>query len=230
MLRTQLRTLVAMSAAGAAVLSPLATLSPAHAALPPAAHTAVAALPVPSHVVIVIEENHFYKQIIGSSSALYLNSLAGQGASFTDSHAITHPSQPNYLALFSGSTQGVTSDSCPQTFSAANLGSELIAAGLSFASYSESMPSDGYTGCTSGEYARKHNPASDFTNGPAAGNRTFAEFPPTSRRCRQSRSSSQPARRHARRHDRRGRHLAAGQHGQLRAVGQGQQQHPDRHR
>lgn len=176
MLRTRIRTLVSVSAACAAVLSPLAPLSAAHAALPPAAHAA-AALPVPSHVVIVIEENHSYTQIIGSSSAPYFNSLAGQGASFTDSHAITHPSQPNYLALFSGSTQGVSSDNCPQSFSAANLGSELTAAGLTFTSYAESMPSDGYTGCTSGEYARKHNPASDFTNVPSAENRTFAEFP-----------------------------------------------------
>ncbi len=176
MLRTRIQTLVPVAAACAVVLSPLAPLSAAHAALPPAAHAA-AALPVPSHVVIVIEENHSYNQIIGSPSAPYINSLAGQGASFTDSHAITHPSQPNYLALFSGSTQGVTSDTCPQSFSAANLGSELIAAGLTFTSYSESMPSAGYTGCTSGEYARKHNPASDFTNVPAAENRTFAEFP-----------------------------------------------------
>jgi phospholipase C len=172
-LRTRIRTIASITAASAAVLFPLAPLSTASASLP----RVTAALPVPAHVVIVIEENHSYKQVIGSSSAPYINSLAKQGASFTDSHAITHPSQPNYLALFSGSTQGVTSDNCPQTFSAANLGSELIAAKLTFTSYSESMPSDGYTGCTSGEYARKHNPASDFTNVPSADSRTFAEFP-----------------------------------------------------
>ena len=61
-------------------------------------------LPKPDHVVIVMEENHSYADILGSASAPYINALASQGASFTDSHAITHPSEPNYLALFSGST------------------------------------------------------------------------------------------------------------------------------
>ena len=84
-------------------------LSTPHAGAAPAA----AGLPRPDHVVVVIEENHGYSQIIGSSSAPYINSLAKQGASFTQSFAVTHPSEPNYLALFSGSTQGVTDDSCP---------------------------------------------------------------------------------------------------------------------
>ena len=73
-------------------------------------------VPRPDHVVIVIEENHSYSEIIGSSAAPYINSLAAQGALFTQSYAITHPSQPNYLDLFSGSNQGVTDDSCPHYF------------------------------------------------------------------------------------------------------------------
>jgi hypothetical protein len=57
------------------------------------AKTAVAqTLPLPSHVVVVVEENNAYSQIIGSSEAPYINSLASGGASFTNSHAITHPS------------------------------------------------------------------------------------------------------------------------------------------
>ena len=79
-------------------------------------------VPRPDHVVIVIEENHSYSEIIGSSAAPYINSLAAQGALFTQSYATTHPSQPNYLHLFSGSNQGVTNDSCPHSFSTANLG------------------------------------------------------------------------------------------------------------
>jgi hypothetical protein len=146
------------------------TVSPAH----PASAAVTAALPRPDHVVIVIEENHSYNEIIGP--ATYLTSLANAGAKFTQSFAITHPSQPNYLALFSGSTQGITSDSCPHTFSGVNLGSRLIGAG-SFVGYSESMPSDGYTGCTSGTYARKHNPWVNFTNIPAASNLRFSRFP-----------------------------------------------------
>lgn len=137
----------------------------------------IAALPRPAHVVVVIEENKSYSQVIGSSSAPYINGLAGRGALFTNSAAVAHPSEPNYLALFSGSTQGITDDSCPHSFTVANLGSEAIAAHLTFAGYSESMPSTGYTGCTSGEYARKHNPWSDFSNVPTADNLTFASFP-----------------------------------------------------
>src|SRR5436853_945222 len=83
-------------------------------------------VPRPDHVVVVMEENHSYSEIIGSSAAPYINGLASQGALFTDSYGVEHPSQPNYLDLFSGSNQGITDDSCPHTFSAPNLGSELI--------------------------------------------------------------------------------------------------------
>jgi hypothetical protein len=140
---------------------------------------AAASVPRPDHVVVVVMENHSYGEIIGGSSAPYIKSLATSGASFTQSFAVTHPSEPNYLALFSGSTQGITDDSCPHTFSTANLGSGLIAAGDTFTGYSESMPSDGYTGCTSGEYARKHNPWVNFTNIPASSNLRFSRFPTT---------------------------------------------------
>ncbi len=134
-------------------------------------------LPLPTHIVIVVEENHGYSEIIGSSQAPYINTLADEGASFTNSHAITHPSQPNYLAFFSGSTQGITDDSCPHTFSAANLGSELIAAKKTFIGYSEGLPSTGSTVCTSGEYARKHAPWTDFSNVPSSDNVPFSKFP-----------------------------------------------------
>jgi phosphatidylinositol-3-phosphatase len=136
-----------------------------------------AAVPHYAHIVIVFEENHSYSQIIGSSSAPYINSLAQANVLFTNSHAITHPSEPNYMAFTSGSTYGLTSDACPFSTSHANLGSELIAAGKSYSDYSESMPSQGYTGCTSGEYARKHNPAANYTDLPAASNKTWTAFP-----------------------------------------------------
>jgi hypothetical protein len=110
-------------------------------------------------------------------SAPYINSLASQGALFTNSFAIEHPSEPNYLDLFSGSNQGVTDDSCPHTFSANNLGNELRTAGLSYDSYSESLPSDGSTACTSGNYARKHNPSVNFSDLPASTNLRFSDFP-----------------------------------------------------
>src|SRR5690349_12741575 len=86
----------------------------------------------PDHVVVVIEENKGYADVIGNAAAPYLNGLAAQGALFDHSFAVAHPSQPNYLALFSGSTQGITDDSCPHTFPGPNLASQLIEAGLSF--------------------------------------------------------------------------------------------------
>lgn len=143
--------------------------------------SAVAQIPgvtPPDHIVIVIEENHSFSEIIGSSSAPYINSLAQQGALFTNSFAIEHPSEPNYLDLFSGSNQGVTSDACPVgPFSVANLGSELIAAGKTFTGFSEDLPSVGSTVCTSGAYARKHNPWVNFSNVPASSNQPFTSFP-----------------------------------------------------
>src|SRR5712691_1486832 len=118
-------------------------------------------IPRPDHVVIVIEENKSYKQIIGNMAAQYINRLANEGALFTNSFAVAHPSQPNYLALFSGSTHGVPDDRCPIFLTGDNLASELRKKGFSFAIYSESMPSIGYEGCFTPNYyyARKHNPA-----------------------------------------------------------------------
>lgn len=139
--------------------------------------------PHAASVVVVIMENRDYDLIVGSSQAPYINgTLIPEAALMTNSHAVTHPSQPNYLALFSGSTQGVIDDSCPHSFGAPNAGEELLAAGESFAGYSESMPYDGYTGCSSGEYARKHNPWVNFTNVPATSNLVYNGFvtpPPT---------------------------------------------------
>lgn len=134
-------------------------------------------LPRPDHTVVVVLENHSYSQIIGNAGAPYINSLRSRGANFTNSHAITHPSEPNYLALFAGTTENLRDDSCPHTYSDDNLASRLSAAGGTFAGYSESMPSNGYTGCTSGNYARKHNPWVNFTNVARDANLTFHEFP-----------------------------------------------------
>jgi hypothetical protein len=137
----------------------------------------IAAIPRPDHVVVVIEENHSYSEIIGNTQAPYINALAAQGALFTQSYATTHPSQPNYIALFSGSQQGVTDNSCPHTFTAPNLGGSLIAASLSFIGYSEDLPDPGSKVCDSGAYARKHNPWVNFTDVPDSSNLPFSSFP-----------------------------------------------------
>jgi acid phosphatase len=135
------------------------------------------AVPRPEHVVVVVMENRSYGDIMGNGSAPYINALASRGARFTQSFAVTHPSQPNYLALFSGSTQGVTGDSCPHTFATPNLAASLVAHGLTFVGFSEGLPSTGDTVCTAGAYARKHNPWSDFRNVTPSANRPFTAFP-----------------------------------------------------
>ncbi len=140
-------------------------------------------LPQFAHIVVVIEENHSASAIYGNGDAPYINQLAGQGATFTDAHGVAHPSEPNYLALFAGTTFGLTSDACPQHYSGANLASGLNAVGKSFIGYSENLPSMGFTGCSAGgnffvaDYARKHNPWVDFAALPASINQPFSQFP-----------------------------------------------------
>jgi acid phosphatase len=115
--------------------------------------------------------------VLGSAAAPYLNQLAGQGTVLTDAHGVTHPSQPNYLALFSGDTHRVVDDACPQSIDAATLAGQLRDAGRSFVGYSEGLPAPGYTGCQAGRYARKHNPWVDFPALPASVNQPFSAFP-----------------------------------------------------
>ncbi|MFE4603869.1 alkaline phosphatase family protein [Kitasatospora indigofera] len=141
---------------------------------------AVAGLPTPDHVIVVVMENHAYSQVIGSSSAPYINNtLKAGGASLTNSYGLTHPSEPNYYMLFSGSNQGRTDDSCVGvgSINQPNLASELIAAGKTWASYNETLPSQGSTVCSSGKYAQKHNPWFGFSNVPTNTAYTFAQFP-----------------------------------------------------
>jgi acid phosphatase len=129
------------------------------------------------HVVIAVMENHASTQIVGSPDAPFLNSLARTGLSFTDLHAETHPSQPNYLALFSGSTQGVPDDRCDVTRRGPDLGSQLRAAGWSFTGYAEGLPAPGSSVCTAYPYARRHCPWVDFTDLPASVNQPLRRFP-----------------------------------------------------
>jgi hypothetical protein len=133
-------------------------------------------LPRPDHVVIVFEENKSFAQVIGNPGAPYINRLAGGGALFTRSYGVAHPSQPNYLALFSGDTHGVSNDACPLDLSGGNLADALTGKGLSFAVYAESMPQPGFAGCVYRAYYRKHNPVANW-RGLAALNRPFSDFP-----------------------------------------------------
>jgi phosphatidylinositol-3-phosphatase len=142
-------------------------------------------IPVFDHVVVVVEENHAFQEVIGSPNAPYINSLAQdpKGALFTQSFGLTHPSQPNYLDLFSGSTQGVVDDATPATtFTAPNLAAALLKKRLKFIGYSESLPFAGFTGTSDGAYFRKHAPWVNWQgtghNGlPIKVNQPFSAFP-----------------------------------------------------
>jgi|GEM_PF-2247770 len=141
--------------------------------------------PAFDHVVVVIEENHSFSDIIGNAAAPNINALAASGANIVNastdpqgntsgSHAVRHPSQPNYLELYSGSSQGTIQDghpgsttepfSSPPPFTTPNLGAALRNTGYSFATYSQTLPSVGFDGDSSGEYMRKHNPVTNWMN------------------------------------------------------------------
>lgn len=150
-------------------------------------------LPKPDHIIIVIEENHEFDQIIGSSNAPFINSLAKKGMLFTDYHGVTHPSQPNYIALYSGSTQGVEGDKCLKKvtpFTTPNLGAAMISAGYSFKGYAQTMPEDSIMACyykmsdlnKSYLYGRKHCPWVNWignkkNNLPASVSLSMTKFP-----------------------------------------------------
>jgi phosphatidylinositol-3-phosphatase len=152
--------------------------SPAPGASPAATTgTRLAAVPEPAHTIVVVMENHAYEQIIADPAASFINALARRGALFTRSYAITHPSEPNYLALFSGSTQGIADDGCPYRFTAPNLAADLLKAGKSFAGYAEDLPGPGSPVCSAGDYARKHVPWTDFSNVPGSVSLPFTSFP-----------------------------------------------------
>jgi hypothetical protein len=145
----------------------------------------IAQPPAFDHIVIVIEENHSFGDIIGSSTAPNINALAASSANIVNastdpqgntsgSHAVRHPSQPNYLEFYSGSNQGTLQDghpgstteplSSPPPFTTPNLGAALRNAGFSFATYSQTLPSVGFDGDSNGEYMRKHNPLTNWMN------------------------------------------------------------------
>jgi hypothetical protein len=159
------------------------------------------------HVVIVVEENRTPGEIVGDlANAPYITSLASGGTALGSMFALVHPSQPNYLELFSGSNQGVVDDDLPPNFSTtptstypfrtANLAAALIAAGFTFAGFSEELETAGGTDWADYDphsathpgiyYRRKHNPWANWVAKsvpvpanqlPASVNRAFTQFP-----------------------------------------------------
>jgi hypothetical protein len=102
------------------------------------------------HVMEIMMENEAYSDLIGSTQAPNINKLTQTYALLTQSYAIGHPSEPNYLELISGSNYGVTVDNTPTQAnipsSAQTLANQFESAGITWRAYAESMPSAGYTG------------------------------------------------------------------------------------
>jgi hypothetical protein len=118
--------------------------------------------PAWQHVVWVVLENTDYGGIVGARGAPYFNKLARKCGVATRFSAETHPSLPNYIAMTSGSTQGISDDADPSAhrLSVPSIFSQL---GGDWRSLHESMPRN-CAPTPSGLYAVKHNPAAYYTN------------------------------------------------------------------
>ena len=93
----------------------------------------------PAHLIVVVEENRSFEQIIGSPAAPFLNRLAVHGTLLTRYHAVTHPSLPNYVALLSGRTP-IRGDCFGCTFTGPTLVDQLEAHRISWAAYFQGLP------------------------------------------------------------------------------------------
>lgn len=132
--------------------------------------TDVSSKPVPryDHIFLIVMENHDYGGIIGAKDAPHLNTLANTYGLATNYWAVSHPSEPNYVAMIGGSTFGITDDASytQHQINAPYLGSQLEDARLTWKSYQQGLPTAGYPGETASlgdsVYASKHNPFLNF--------------------------------------------------------------------
>ena len=127
-------------------------------------------VPAFTHIYTIVMENREYGDIVDRAEAAYLNSLIAQYGLATNYTAPARPSEPNYFALFSGSTQGATGDGV-YDFDGANLADQMQAAGKTWRVFAENVPINCFVGDVAsngsdgiGLYARKHNPAISFTD------------------------------------------------------------------
>jgi hypothetical protein len=118
------------------------------------------------HVFILVEENANYSDVIGSSKMPYLNGLANRYSLAAQYYADTHPSIGNYLMLTTGQVLTNDDSQTPVSFpvSADNVVRKLIASGMTWKQYAESIPSVGYVGVDSGEFLTRHAPLPYMTD------------------------------------------------------------------
>jgi phosphatidylinositol-3-phosphatase len=140
---------------------------------------AVSAAPF-GHVVIIVEENANYASVVGNTAMPYLNSLIGSYGLATQYYSNTHPSIGNYMMLVTGQVLTNDDSETPGSFpvSANNVVRELSAGGKTWKAYAEDLPSVGYTGGNTGNYAVRHVPLAYLTDvqDSAAGKQTLVPF------------------------------------------------------
>jgi phospholipase C len=151
---------------GSLAANPAVAPSPSPSPTPPQN----AVVPHSSHVVLVIEENHTFTQVLNS-----MPWLVAQGNAYayaTDYHANEPGSALDYFWLSSGSGEkafGCSGAGCTKPITSDNIFRELTRAGLTWRVYAESLPQTGWMGGNSGAYLARHNPAkwySDVINSP----------------------------------------------------------------
>jgi phosphatidylinositol-3-phosphatase len=105
------------------------------------------------HVFVIVMENHSAQQALSGS---FIASIASTQGVASDYHAVSHPSVPNYLALTSGSTWGITDDSY-RVLPRRDIGTELTDAGVSWRAYMDGLTG---AGCLDSPvpYDPGHNP------------------------------------------------------------------------
>jgi acid phosphatase len=129
------------------------------------------AVPQFNKVVVVVEENASFTEVIGTNAMPYLNGLASKYSLATNYFANTHPSIGNYFMMTTG-TIVTNDDTFTNTVSVDNLARQFAKDGKTWKVYAESIPSPGYLGGNQGLYLKRHNPFSYFSD--VANDRTQA--------------------------------------------------------
>jgi hypothetical protein len=151
--------------------SSLARPTPTVVPVSPPQPSASVSGPPPARVVVIVMENHSYDSVIGLP---YIKSLASAATVLTDYHASGHPSLPNYLALTSGSTWGITDDGY-HVLPAQDVGDQLTSSSVPWRAYMEGMGSDCKT--NAGGYAVKHDPFAYYDGRCQSSVVPFTQFP-----------------------------------------------------
>ena len=150
--------------------SPVTTPSAGATAQPSATPSPTTGVPAFTNVWIIVLENRDYTRVVGADDLPYINGLIDRYGLAESYFGVGRPSQPNYLAFFSGSTHGVT-DNANHDIDAPTVVDQIEASGRTWREYAENVPSGCFKGGRAldgrdgpGEYRRKHAPAISFTS------------------------------------------------------------------